>query len=304
MPRELPESVRIAEVSRELGLSASRIRQLADSGVIPCGRTSGGHRLFDLDAVRAALARSRLARAEAAGAATEPTWQRRFTLLGPAEHEVWRRAADDLGLDVHSPAGRIMAYAFQPADAEQRDRPLPQRDSHPFGGGSTSSSGPSTSPTRASASTPTFGTDCSRRMSSKPCRNCPRASGRRIQLVIPAKGSSSPRGWSTSSACPRRGSAGRWTTCEATRRSAPRASPWAPRSSAGSTLEPIGCSRRYSASSPRIMRSSGPARWSSCSRLAPSSSPVVRHVGTRVIPVNMNPAVDFMVRRGLRRTEA
>lgn len=89
MPRESAELVRIAEVSRELGLSASRIRQLADSGVIPCRRTSGGHRLFDLDAVREALARSRLAGAELVGAETQPTWQRRLTLLGLAEHEVW-----------------------------------------------------------------------------------------------------------------------------------------------------------------------------------------------------------------------
>ena len=107
------QPVRIADVARELGLSPSRIRQLADAGVIPSTRTGGGHRLFDLAAVRAAVARRTLMELPSPMAHTgDPTWKHELTLLGTAEHEVWRRIIDDLGLNLESEAGRIMAYAF------------------------------------------------------------------------------------------------------------------------------------------------------------------------------------------------
>jgi anti-sigma regulatory factor (Ser/Thr protein kinase) len=105
--------VRIADVAHEVGLSPSRIRQLADSGVIPSTRTSGGHRLFDLGAVRAAMARrTLLQQSSSMTEAEEPTWTHVLTLLGLGEHEVWRRIVADLQLDVDNNAGRIMAYAF------------------------------------------------------------------------------------------------------------------------------------------------------------------------------------------------
>jgi len=105
--------VRIADVAREIGLSPTRIRQLADVGTIPSTRTSGGHRLFDLPAVRAALARRTLPEGPSPLAtAGEPTWRRELTLLGLAEHEVWQRAVDDLALDTDNEAGRIFAYSF------------------------------------------------------------------------------------------------------------------------------------------------------------------------------------------------
>jgi len=107
------QPVRIADVARELGLSPSRIRQLADAGVILSTRTSGGHRLFDLAAVRAAVARRSLMELPSPMADTgDPTWKHELTLLGLAEHEVWRRIIDDLGLNLDSEGGRIMAYAF------------------------------------------------------------------------------------------------------------------------------------------------------------------------------------------------
>ena len=43
MTESAEDLVRIADVVRELGLSPTRIRQLADAGVIPSSRTSGGH---------------------------------------------------------------------------------------------------------------------------------------------------------------------------------------------------------------------------------------------------------------------
>jgi excisionase family DNA binding protein len=106
------ELVRISQVCRELGLSPTRIRQLADTGAIPSTRTTGGHRLFDLPAVRAALARTRLSVPEGGATPLEPTWHRRLTLLGLAEHEVWRRVVNDLHLHVDTHSGRILGYAF------------------------------------------------------------------------------------------------------------------------------------------------------------------------------------------------
>lgn len=105
--------VRIADVARELGLSPTWIRHLADTGAIPSSKTPGGHRLFDLGAVRAAVARRTLPGdplTVAIGA--EPSWQRELTLLGLSEDVVWRQVAKDLDLDRQSPAGRIVGYAF------------------------------------------------------------------------------------------------------------------------------------------------------------------------------------------------
>lgn len=47
-----------AALARELGVSEQTVRYHARRGLIPCGRTPGGHRRFDLDDVRAALARA------------------------------------------------------------------------------------------------------------------------------------------------------------------------------------------------------------------------------------------------------
>lgn len=105
--------VKVADVARELGLSPTRIRQLADADVIPSTRSPGGHRLFDLGAVRAAIARRTLP-GDPLTVATKatPSWQRELTLLGLQEDAVWLRVAEDLGLDRQSAAGKIMGYAF------------------------------------------------------------------------------------------------------------------------------------------------------------------------------------------------
>jgi len=110
---ESPHLVRIADVAQELGLSPSRIRQLADQGVIPSTRTPGGHRLFDLGAVRAAVARRTLPEDPLTAAQeAEPSWSQDLTLLGLSEDVVWRRIRQDLGLDAEAPAGQIIRYAF------------------------------------------------------------------------------------------------------------------------------------------------------------------------------------------------
>lgn len=105
--------VRIADVARELGLSPTWIRHLADTGAIPSSKTPGGHRLFDLGAVRAAVARRTLPGDPLTVAMeAEPSWQRELTLLGLSEDVVWRQVAKDLDLEQQSPAGRIAGYAF------------------------------------------------------------------------------------------------------------------------------------------------------------------------------------------------
>jgi anti-sigma regulatory factor (Ser/Thr protein kinase) len=113
MPDQSGRLVRIADVVRELGLSPTRIRQLADAGVIPSSRTTGGHRLFDLAAVRAAVARRTLTGSPLTiTMAGKPAWRRELTLLGLAEDTVWRRVIDDVDIDASSGAGRIMGYGF------------------------------------------------------------------------------------------------------------------------------------------------------------------------------------------------
>lgn len=105
--------VRIADVARELGLSPTRIRQLADAGVIPSSRTPGGHRLFDLGAVREAVARRTLPGDPlTATMDAEPSWHHELTVLGLSEDVVWRRVAGDLSLDWETSAGRLAGYAF------------------------------------------------------------------------------------------------------------------------------------------------------------------------------------------------
>lgn len=104
--------VRIGEVAAELGLSASRIRQLADSGVIPSTRSAGSQRLFDLGEVRAALARRSLPLDPLTAAEeAKPSWERELTLLGLQEDVVWRRIQDDLRFP-DSEARRIMSFSF------------------------------------------------------------------------------------------------------------------------------------------------------------------------------------------------
>ncbi len=113
MADDAEEFVPIGDVVREVGLSPTRIRELADTGVIPSTRTAGGHRRFDLAAVRAAVARRALPEERLQQAtAGAPSWHRELTLLGLAEDEVWRRVRSDLEIPSGTNAGRIMACAF------------------------------------------------------------------------------------------------------------------------------------------------------------------------------------------------
>lgn len=103
--------VRIGAVSKALGLSPSRVRELADEGRIPSHRTAGGHRLFDLAAVRQLRSLSKPLGVRGREPASSPTWQRVVALTGVDEATVWAECRDALGLPTN-PATRVMQYAF------------------------------------------------------------------------------------------------------------------------------------------------------------------------------------------------
>ncbi|MQA93250.1 MAG: DUF4325 domain-containing protein [Streptosporangiales bacterium] len=104
--------VRIGDVARELGVSVARLRQLADSGVIPSERSPGGHRVFDPGVVRSALAE--LSTVEFTTARwTFPQWERTLSISGLQEDVVWRELADEVLRDRLSPEAMSTAnYTF------------------------------------------------------------------------------------------------------------------------------------------------------------------------------------------------
>ena len=108
--------VSIGVVARRLGLSTSRVRQLADAGDIPVSRTPGGHRRFDLEEVLRALGRTPaplvLAADSEPAAGGAPTWDRTFGLDGLTEEGVWSTLASELGISTDTKAGRLAQYAF------------------------------------------------------------------------------------------------------------------------------------------------------------------------------------------------
>lgn len=92
--------VSIGAISKEFGISASQVRALADAGVLPTERTHGGHRRFDLEQVRAAWLRyrPRTGVVTRPDAIVEPTIEQSLRLAGLAEHEVWRACEPKLRL--------------------------------------------------------------------------------------------------------------------------------------------------------------------------------------------------------------
>lgn len=106
-----PEEVSIGRAARELGLSVPQLRRLADASRVPFEVTGGGHRRFDVSAVRSALiAAGRLpSDSDILGA---PTWQTTEALEGLMESDVWLVATRALGLPEGSEKYAVFHYAF------------------------------------------------------------------------------------------------------------------------------------------------------------------------------------------------
>ena len=124
--------VSIGRLAEQVGLSVGWLRQLANAGEIPVTKSAGGHRRFDVEAVRAALNARRgvaapttaptaapsVAPADAGLGATAvaptraPDWTGTVSLAGLEEHLVWRQVRDALGIDTSAGAGRIIQHAF------------------------------------------------------------------------------------------------------------------------------------------------------------------------------------------------
>jgi excisionase family DNA binding protein len=105
------DRVSIGVVADRLGLSQSRVRQLAEKGLLPATTTEGGHRRFDLAEVDAAWREYRGAPQPSPPEAA-PRWRRGFELRGLAEDQVWaevKAAAAELA--DHPRAQQIAAYA-------------------------------------------------------------------------------------------------------------------------------------------------------------------------------------------------
>jgi excisionase family DNA binding protein len=61
------------DIARALDIDEQTVRRYAREGIIPFAETLGGHRRYDLDEVRAALARARARRLEPVDPSTEET---------------------------------------------------------------------------------------------------------------------------------------------------------------------------------------------------------------------------------------
>lgn len=103
---------RIRAVADMLGLSVSRVRQLADLGRLPHHVSEGGHRYFDLAEVAAVLAISDAATqlSEPLGA---PVFNREYPREGLAEHLVWQSVATSLAVDVGAESRHILEYSLE-----------------------------------------------------------------------------------------------------------------------------------------------------------------------------------------------
>ena len=115
-----PRLISVGAVSRDLGLSPTRVRELTENGVFCAERTSGGHRRYDLVATRDAWRSHKLARAgftantpvvPVTGAQGAPTLEWTSELAGLDEDHVWRELAPQLRLN-HRAARAAAQYVF------------------------------------------------------------------------------------------------------------------------------------------------------------------------------------------------
>ena len=109
MTREL---VPIGAAAEALGLSVPQLRRLANASRIPVVVTEGGHRRFDVRAVRSALGGLPILGPTSPIPARAPDWQERLVLAGLSEETVWRGASPALGLAQGSETYKVFHYTF------------------------------------------------------------------------------------------------------------------------------------------------------------------------------------------------
>ena len=111
----MSKRVRIGQLARAVGLHENTIRRFADAGIIPSARTEGGQRVFDIKAVEDALAarlQNRSRRAKVVVRSEAISWVKTASLSGLQEHEVWREIVQALKLDTKCGAAGIIPMAF------------------------------------------------------------------------------------------------------------------------------------------------------------------------------------------------
>lgn len=105
--------VRIGVVARQLGVSTSWVRRLADDGVLPSVRSEGGHRLFDIAKVRTAWDLHTVAfPAVGPGGEGVELYAADLPLDGLEEHVVWRAVEQALPGDAPEAFRGAARYAF------------------------------------------------------------------------------------------------------------------------------------------------------------------------------------------------
>lgn len=109
------------ELAKELGISASTVRGYAEAGQIPCTRTLGGHRRFDLDEVREAIARQQgWGELEPLGEGEAPRLdETRSTPLQLARGD-WHPSIDSAGLDDGATGEHGLSIPFIGVPGESR----------------------------------------------------------------------------------------------------------------------------------------------------------------------------------------
>lgn len=110
----MSEEVRIGDLATQLEIPSSRLRRMADAGLVPVVRVSeGGHRYFDPSAVRRALALQAggVLGPEQVLPTTAPEFEQTFGLAALAEDKVWELMAVELPDGLATGAKGILQYA-------------------------------------------------------------------------------------------------------------------------------------------------------------------------------------------------
>ena len=112
--------VRIGRLSELVGVPVWTLRRMADDGAIPFERSTGGHRVFDIEEVAASLERLESRRRATIAApglepSAAPAWSQTYQLSGPGsldEDRVWSQATRELQLDGNPAAQRILQHSL------------------------------------------------------------------------------------------------------------------------------------------------------------------------------------------------